>query len=76
MFIVPINITYFIFKALVDDWDCLKMLVNIYERRCGILSTYGLKYSRAFANMYNVGISKEQMIAATSKVCPEKKHFS
>nr|ABN08935.1 hypothetical protein MtrDRAFT_AC168204g21v2 [Medicago truncatula] len=54
----------------------LYLLVNIYERRCGILSTYGLKYSRAFANMYNVGISKEQMIAATSKVCPEKKHFS
>lgn len=28
MFIVPINITYFIFKALVDDWDCFKMLVR------------------------------------------------
>jgi len=34
------------------------------------------KYSRAFANMCNAGISEKQMIAAKSKVCPEKNHFS
>ncbi|XP_058739141.1 vacuolar-processing enzyme alpha-isozyme-like [Vicia villosa] len=62
-------------QPLVNDWDCLKMLVRTYEHHCGALFTYGLKYSKVFANMCNAGISKKQMIAATSQACPEKNFF-
>nr|XP_004499587.1 vacuolar-processing enzyme gamma-isozyme-like [Cicer arietinum] len=59
-------------QPLVDDWDCLRMLKNTYEHHCGVLSHYGWKYMQAFANMCNNGISKKQMIAAASQVCPKK----
>ncbi|GAU43876.1 hypothetical protein TSUD_179710 [Trifolium subterraneum] len=57
-------------QPLVDDWDCLKILFETYESHCGILSTYGRKYTKAFAYMCNVGISEKQIIAAVSQVCP------
>ncbi|GAV60004.1 Peptidase_C13 domain-containing protein [Cephalotus follicularis] len=56
-------------QALVDDWDCLKMLVKTYEKYCGSLSKYGKKYTRAFANMCNAGIRVEQMTMACTKAC-------
>ncbi|KAF5741619.1 vacuolar-processing enzyme-like [Tripterygium wilfordii] len=59
-------------QALVDDWDCLKMLVKTYKKYCGALSTYGLKYTRALANMCNAGVSVEQMAAASIQACGEK----
>lgn len=62
-----------IFKSL----SCTNFThVKTYERHCGILSTHGMKYSRVFANMCNVGIYEKQMIATISQVCSEKKHFS
>lgn len=51
------------------------MQVRTYEHHCGALLTYGLKYSKVFANMCNAGISEKQMIVATSQVCPEKNFF-
>ncbi|RHN46797.1 putative legumain protein [Medicago truncatula] len=57
-------------QPLVDDWNCLKILFKTYESQCGILSTYGRKYSKAFAYMCNIGISEKQMIAVVSQVCP------
>ncbi|XP_044495411.1 vacuolar-processing enzyme-like [Mangifera indica] len=56
-------------QPLVDDWDCFKMFVGLYEEHCGSLSTYGKKYARAMANMCNAGINKEKMIMALSQVC-------
>ncbi|KAK3219021.1 hypothetical protein Dsin_012991 [Dipteronia sinensis] len=56
-------------QPLVDDWDCLKMFVKIYEEKCGALTTYGKKYARAMANMGNFGINEEQMIVASTKAC-------
>ncbi|CAJ1785667.1 unnamed protein product [Sphenostylis stenocarpa] len=52
-------------QPLVDDWDCFKTLINTYESVCGTLSSYGRKYTRAFANMCNAGISVEQLKAAS-----------
>ncbi|XP_044495259.1 vacuolar-processing enzyme alpha-isozyme-like [Mangifera indica] len=56
-------------QPLVDNWDCFKMLMGLYEEHCGSLSTYGKKYARAMANMCNVGINKEKMIMALTQVC-------
>ncbi|KAJ1399579.1 Peptidase C13, legumain [Sesbania bispinosa] len=63
-------------QPLVDDWDCFKTLINTYESHCGTLSTYGRKYSRFFANMCNIGISKKQLVEASSQVCPKSNHAS
>ncbi|KAH7564805.1 hypothetical protein ACOSP7_021428 [Xanthoceras sorbifolium] len=56
-------------QPLVDDWDCLKMFVKIYEEKCGTLTTYGKKYTRAMANMCNFGIKEEHMNMASTKAC-------
>ncbi|EPS59704.1 hypothetical protein M569_15100, partial [Genlisea aurea] len=56
-------------KSLVDDWDCLKSLVRIFETYCSSLSGYGMKHMRSIANMCNAGVSEEQMSEASSQVC-------
>ncbi|KAM7253707.1 hypothetical protein ACFE04_031389 [Oxalis oulophora] len=56
-------------QPLVDDWDCLKELVKTYQEQCGVLSTYGKKYTRSFANMCNVGINVEQIKMASIQAC-------
>ncbi|KAH1150264.1 hypothetical protein GYH30_044343 [Glycine max] len=63
-------------KPLVDDWDCFKTLVKTYESQCGTLSSYGRKYTRAFANMCNAGIYEEQLKTTSSQACPQKNHAS
>nr|XP_012568856.1 vacuolar-processing enzyme-like isoform X2 [Cicer arietinum] len=63
-------------QPVIDDWDCLKMILKTYEHHCGILSPYGMKYSRAFINVCNAGISEKQIIDATSQACPKKNNFS
>ncbi|KAI3692606.1 hypothetical protein L6452_32426 [Arctium lappa] len=57
-------------QPLVDDWDCLKTLVRSFETHCGSLSQYGMKHMRSIANFCNAGISKEQMMEASSQACP------
>ncbi|KAK4479233.1 hypothetical protein RD792_014744 [Penstemon davidsonii] len=56
-------------QPLVDDWSCLKTFVKTYEENCGSMTSYGMKYTRAFANMCNAGITKDQMIMATTRIC-------
>ncbi|KAF2317708.1 hypothetical protein GH714_039625 [Hevea brasiliensis] len=56
-------------QPLVDDWNCLKMLVKAYEKHCGQLTWYGKKYTRAIANMCNAGVSAEQMMEASIQAC-------
>ncbi|XP_052210969.1 vacuolar-processing enzyme-like [Diospyros lotus] len=56
-------------QPLVDDWDCLKTLVRTFETHCGSLSQYGMKHTRAFANMCNAGIQKQQLAAAAAQAC-------
>ncbi|KAE9588914.1 hypothetical protein Lal_00012589 [Lupinus albus] len=59
-------------QSLVDDWDCYTKMMKTYESHCGALSSYGRKYSRAFANICNAGISEKQIVAAASQICPRK----
>ncbi|KAM5579803.1 vacuolar-processing enzyme-like [Rosa sericea] len=59
-------------QPLVDDWECFKMFIRTYESRCGKLSTYGMKYTRAFANMCNAGVSLEKLVAVSDQACSKK----
>ncbi|KAF8400956.1 hypothetical protein HHK36_014259 [Tetracentron sinense] len=56
-------------QPLVNDWDCLKMLVRTFETHCGSLSQYGMKYMRFIGNICNAGIRKEQMAEASAQAC-------
>jgi hypothetical protein len=44
-------------RAVVSDWDCLRNMMHMWESQCGPLGQYGMKHSRAFANICNLGIS-------------------
>ncbi|PON87668.1 Peptidase C13, legumain [Trema orientale] len=56
-------------QPLVDDWDCFKIHVKTYEKHCGRLSIYGMKYTRAIANMCNSGVTTDQLVAASVPTC-------
>ncbi|XP_058104586.1 vacuolar-processing enzyme [Magnolia sinica] len=56
-------------QALVDDWGCLKDMVQVFETHCGSLTQYGMKHMRAFANICNGGISKDAMEVASMGAC-------
>ncbi|KAK6911184.1 Peptidase C13, legumain [Dillenia turbinata] len=56
-------------QPVVDDWDCLKTFVKTYKEHCGPLKAYGLKYTRAMANMCNAGITMDQIAMASAKAC-------
>ncbi|KAH0465386.1 hypothetical protein IEQ34_005489 [Dendrobium chrysotoxum] len=56
-------------QPLVDDWDCLKSMVRIFESHCGSLTQYGMKHMRAFANICNSDISLDAMEGACISAC-------
>lgn len=54
---------------LVDDWNCLKSMVRVFESHCGSLTQYGMKHMRAFANICNMGIPLNTMEEAGISAC-------
>ncbi|XP_012475963.1 vacuolar-processing enzyme [Gossypium raimondii] len=54
---------------LVDDWQCLKSVVRLFETHCGSLTQYGMKHMRAFANICNSGVSQALMEEACTAAC-------
>ncbi|XP_024525527.1 vacuolar-processing enzyme beta-isozyme [Selaginella moellendorffii] len=54
---------------LVDNWDCLKEMVRVFETKCGPLGQYGMKHMRAFANLCNAGVDPERMKSAAGATC-------
>ncbi|KAM0907445.1 hypothetical protein ACQ4PT_016118 [Festuca glaucescens] len=56
-------------QPLVDDWDCLKRMVRVFESHCGSLTQYGMKHMGAFANICNNGISEAGMKEASISAC-------
>ncbi|KAF2313122.1 hypothetical protein GH714_009382 [Hevea brasiliensis] len=54
---------------LVDDWNCLKSMVRVFETHCGSLTQYGMKHMRAFANICNTGVSQVSMEEAATAMC-------
>lgn len=56
-------------QPLVDDWDCLKQMVRIFESHCGSLTQYGMRHMRAFANICNSGTPGASMKRASMGAC-------
>nr|KAJ0200090.1 hypothetical protein LSAT_V11C600332910 [Lactuca sativa] len=56
-------------SVLVDDWECLKSMVRIFETHCGSLTQYGMKHTRTFANLCNSGVTKDAMDADSEATC-------
>ncbi|KAK4730052.1 hypothetical protein R3W88_023040 [Solanum pinnatisectum] len=56
-------------QPLVDNWDCLKSYVKIFEAHCGRLTAYGRKHVRGIANICNAGITSEKMDAMSAQAC-------
>ncbi|KAE8694577.1 Vacuolar-processing enzyme [Hibiscus syriacus] len=54
---------------LVDDWQCLKSMVRLFETHCGSITQYGMKHMRAFANICNSGVSQALMEEACVAAC-------
>ncbi|KAA8521895.1 hypothetical protein F0562_012791 [Nyssa sinensis] len=54
---------------IVDDWECLKSMVRLFESHCGSLTQYGMKHMRAFANICNNGVSQAAMEDACMAAC-------
>ncbi|KAL4341887.1 hypothetical protein GQ457_08G027170 [Hibiscus cannabinus] len=54
---------------LVDDWQCLKSMVRLFETHCGSLTQYGMKHMRVFANICNSGVSQALMEEACVAAC-------
>lgn len=56
-------------EALVDDWDCLRGMVNAWCAVCGPLDQYGMRHTRAFANLCNLGVTPDALGTAAQTVC-------
>ncbi|GBG63446.1 hypothetical protein CBR_g38066 [Chara braunii] len=54
---------------LVDDWDCLKAAVRVFEANCGQLTTYGMKHMRRFANICNEQVPMPMVEKAAAAAC-------
>jgi hypothetical protein len=63
-------------KALVDNWECLKEAVHLWEKSCGALGTYGMRQaSRVFSNICNDGIPAKVLgKVAESRCSPGDQH--
>ncbi|KAH0984326.1 hypothetical protein GBA52_011503 [Prunus armeniaca] len=48
--------------------------LRIYKKYRGHLSTYGMKYTQAIANICNAGVTMEKMVAASDQACSKKSH--
>lgn len=53
----------------LHDIRKFELQVRVFETHCGSLTQYGMKHMRAFANICNKGISKDQMEVASKKAC-------
>eukprot|EP00210_Caulerpa_lentillifera_P002412 g2313.t1 len=42
---------------VVNDWDCLREMVDAWEDKCGRLNSYSGQYSRTFVNLCNAMVS-------------------
>ncbi|CAK9212424.1 unnamed protein product [Sphagnum troendelagicum] len=56
-------------QVLVDDWDCLKSMVRTFESSCGVITQYGMKHMRAFANVCNAGLDATKMASVADQAC-------
>lgn len=58
-------------KQIVEDWDCLRKLIDTWESRVGVLGEYGMQYSRVFAKLCNMGTNEQILQSAILQVQAE-----
>lgn len=58
-------------EALVSDWECLRAMVKAWSAACGPLDQYGMKNTRAFANLCNLNVNPGslEVAAANTEFC-------
>ena len=56
-------------SVLVDDWDCLRDMIDTWESTCGTLGQYGMRHSRTFANLCNLGFDSKHILTAAEAIC-------
>jgi legumain len=59
-------------QPLVDDWDCLRNMVQAWEGECGVLGEYGMKHTRFFANLCNAQLKPRTLQGVLSNICATK----
>ncbi|KAK9819341.1 hypothetical protein WJX74_008119 [Apatococcus lobatus] len=57
-------------RSLVDDWDCLREMVEAWESVRGPLDQYGMQHTRAFANLCNSGVTSQAFKASVNRTTP------
>lgn len=55
--------------AVVDDWGCLRGMVSAWESACAPLDQYGMRHTRAFANLCNLGLSPSGLVGPATIAC-------
>jgi len=60
--------------APVQNFDCLRSMINLFEEKCEKMDDYSLKYAKAFVqecetNTYKLGL--ESSLAKINNACPE-----
>ncbi|KAK7853685.1 vacuolar-processing enzyme alpha-isozyme [Quercus suber] len=66
------------YTCLGDFYSVAWVGDRTFETHCGSLSQYGMKHMCSFANIYNAGIRRGQMDAASAQVCVSipSRHYS
>eukprot|EP00210_Caulerpa_lentillifera_P004627 g4413.t1 len=44
-------------KPIVNNWDCLREMVAVWQQKCGKLNTYSSQYTRTFVNLCNAFVA-------------------
>jgi legumain len=45
-------------------------MVGAWEHACGRLDQYGMRHTRAFSNLCNVGLTPAELVPAARQACP------
>jgi legumain len=56
-------------QPLVDDWMCLQESIGAWEAACGALGQYGMRHTRAFANLCNDGLGAAAVTELAASAC-------
>ena len=57
-------------RPVVDDWDCLRGMLQVFEENCVKLDDYSRQYTCTFANFCNAGLSPPDIVPGLLAHCP------
>ena len=57
-------------RPVVDDWDCLRGMLQVFEENCVKLDDYSRQYTCTFANFCNAGLSPVDIVPGLLAHCP------